>query len=228
MLARRIALLGIVVVAAAATLAVSAPIASAHNGEDHGDEASATTPADALPPKVTTDPKSATGGGGNVGDPAPGAQPAAPGAAVELPKVDDDAAVADAAGADVAAQAVDAGIAAPVEAVSVPSVAKPASRPIVDGGGTGPTAAGAGAPAPGGELPFTGLGETLLLVVLAGMFVPLGVLAWSFARHGDARILRRHLAMPRFEWASGGAAASGLAGTGAPAREHASRFQWRS
>lgn len=155
------------------------------------------------------------------GAPAPGAQPAAPGNAA-VPAVDADAA---ADPADVAADAagvqpgdaieeievgVDEELAAPVEADSAPPR-------TVDGGGThrghathAPSNGGGGgaavAPAadpvtPSGTLPFTGLAENLLVVALAGMFVPIGVLLYCGARSGEERARRRLLAMPRFQWA---------------------------
>jgi len=60
----------------------------------------------------------------------------------------------------------------------------PAGSHFVDGGGE--------------DLPFTGI-EQQLLIVLAGMFAPIGVLLYCGARRGDRRIL---LSMPRFQWAS--------------------------
>lgn len=151
--------------------------------------------------------------------PAPGAQPAAPGNAA-VPAVDADA-VADPV--DVAADAagvqpgdaveeiqvgVDEELAAPVEADSAPPR-------TVDGGGThgghanhAPSNGGGAAVAPtadpvapSGTLPFTGLAESLLVVALAGMFVPIGVLLYCGARSGEQRARQRLLAMPRFQWA---------------------------
>lgn len=152
--------------------------------------------------------------------PAPGAQPAAP-ADAAVPTV---AANAAADPADVAADAagvqpgdaveevqveVDEELAPPVEAGSAPPR-------TVDGGGThrghgshAPSNGGGGAavaPAvepsrPSGTLPFTGLAENLLVVALAGMFVPIGVLLYCGARSGEQRARRQHLSMPRFQWA---------------------------
>ncbi|MCW2962468.1 MAG: hypothetical protein JWM90_2855, partial [Thermoleophilia bacterium] len=46
-------------------------------------------------------------------------------------------------------------------------------------------------------LPFTGAEDNILLLALAGLLVPMGVLLYSAARRGD---LRLRLAMPRFQW----------------------------
>lgn len=152
--------------------------------------------------------------------PAPGAQPAAP-AAAPVPAVAADAAAdpadvaADAAGVEpgdaveVLEVGVDEEVAAPVEAKTESEAAAPLT---VDGGGTheGHSNAGGGghavAPAadpvaPSGMLPFTGLAENLMVVALAGMFVPIGVLLYCGARSGERRARLRHLSMPRFQWA---------------------------
>jgi hypothetical protein len=38
------------------------------------------------------------------------------------------------------------------------------------------------------------------MIALAGMFAPIGVLLYCFARRSELRWIRRHLAAPRFEW----------------------------
>ncbi|MCB0877573.1 MAG: hypothetical protein KDC46_01130 [Thermoleophilia bacterium] len=184
--------------------------------------------------------------------PAPGAQPAAPGAAGALPQVDvaaanpADVAADAAAGLDpnAAVQEVEVTPAfgdvpanpaepaepavAPIEVDATPQpVAAPAPvTPVVDGGGTGGGAAVApptATAAPGGTLPFTGATQNLLLITLAGMFVPVGVLLYSAAQRGDLRRLRRHLEGPRFQWA----AASHVDPTGAlRPRQELAEFDW--
>lgn len=196
-------------VAAGAHAAPAAPPAAGAGGATQG-----------TPPVI--------GGGGdgavaNPNPPAAGAQPAAPGAAGELPQVvpgDAAANVAPDAAAPVEAIEVEANQVvapvdvAPVEGDAVPETARPKPAPIatVDGGGNGdaaPARGGGGTantPArayatPNGALPFTGLGQSLLLIVLAGVFVPGGVLLYCAARRGDLRLSRLHLALPRFQWA---------------------------
>lgn len=200
MLRRRSNVVFVVMCAALVAFALAA-------GPAHAEVATETE----LPPVVVEG-----GGGGAANAPAPGAQPAAPGAVGEFPQVDVGAAnpadvAADAAGVDPDAAVEEVEVAvddviAPVEVEATPQVVAPA---IVDGGGTDGAAAGAGAPdvagppaaTPTGNLPFTGLAETILLVSLAGMFVPIGVLLYCAARRGDLQALRRQLSMPRFQWA---------------------------
>lgn len=213
MLERRTSVFILATVAAACAILATAPLSGAV-------EAGAT-----MPPVV-----GGGGGGGNVGGappandpnaPAPGAQPAAPAAVGELPQVD----VAAANPADVAADAaavpieevpVGGDIADPAAVDPVPVVANPSPAPVavdatpspvVDGGGTdgagggGANVAGPPLATPAGALPFTGLAENLLIISIAGMLVPIGVLLYCAARRGDLRILHRQLAMPRFQWA---------------------------
>jgi hypothetical protein len=218
MLERRI---GCGLVALFATLAIAAPAAHAHQNHDHAPPAGGGAGAGGEMPPVV-------GGGGAVANPpandpnapAAGAQPAAPGAVGELPQVDvgaaDPADVAVDAGIDpnAAVEDVEVGdedLVVPIEANAAPPAAVPSPSPLtVDGGGTGGAgAAGAGAAnfagpplaAPSGALPFTGIEESIMLVALAGMLVPIGVLLYCGARRGDLRMLQRHLAMPRFQWA---------------------------
>jgi hypothetical protein len=165
-----------------------------------------------LPPVVVM----GGGGGGaaNPNPPAPGAQPAAPGAVGALPQVDpgaaDPADVAADAGVDPAdaVEEIEVGGNDVIVPVEVDARPKPAPAPVlVDGGGTGggapatPDTAGPPLATPTGTLPFTGIGETILLIALAGMLVPIGVLLYCAARRGDLNLLRRQLAMPRFQWA---------------------------
>ena len=193
--------------------------------------------ADALPPVVV-------GGGGGAAvapaAPAAGAQPAAPGAVGELPQVDvaganpvDVAADAAAIAPDAAMQDVEVGadeVVAPIEldvtpVVSTPKPAAGAPPVVVDGGGTGGGATVAPAPAatPTGTLPFTGAAENLLLMLLAAMLVPIGVLLYSAARGGELRARRRLLSMPRFQWAA--AAHQDPSGALQPRRE-LQQFGW--
>ncbi len=96
--------------------------------------------------------------------------------------------------------------------VDLGSISEPATTSVPKtasgGGGMDVTDAGANVipdDAPvvtgGGELPFTGIEETVLLVALAGMLVPIGVLLYCGARRGDRNLYLRQLAMPRFQWA---------------------------
>ncbi len=206
-------------------------------------------------PPVVVDGGGAAAPGGPVDDPnapAPGAQPAAPGAVGELPQVDVEAAnpadvAADAAGIDADPQveevAADAGeVVAPiaaiedgvgiepveVEATPAPVAGPAAPMPTVDGGGTdgadagGALAAPVAAYQPAGALPFTGATENLLLALLAGVLVPIGVLLYSAARHGDLRRRRRVLSMPRFQWA----ATSRFDGDALRPRQELDSFDW--
>jgi hypothetical protein len=194
---------GVTLALAAAALAHPAS-ALAHEGEDHG--AAGTTPPVAAAVEAT---------------PAPGAQPAAPAnlatpanagvsadeaAANGLGTARDDAAVTPAVDTAHAAHAGHSNTAAATSAVAAPV-------PVASGGGTSgdstndatsfdATGAGAAAPAatPAGELPFTGPGDTILVIALAGMFAPIGVLLWCIARRSELRWLRRHLSAPRFQW----------------------------
>ena len=180
------------IIALAALL--SLPGAAVAHGDEQHDHAAAAGGA-VMPPAV-------------AGDPAPGAQPAAP-------------AAAPAAEADVTAPAAAASTTAAVGEVST-STPKPAAARVASGGGsheghdtatpqpaetiaTGGGDAGATTPAapaatPTGELPFTGVEDNILLISLAGMLVPIGVLLWCAARRGDLARLRRHLAGPRYQW----------------------------
>ena len=121
------------------------------------------------------------------------------------------------------------GVPIEVEATPDPVAAVVTPMPTVDGGGTDGAAAGGANAAPvaayqpSGTLPFTGATQNLLLAVLAGMFVPIGVLLYSAARHGDLRSRRRRLAMPRFQWAS----SSHVDGSGAlRPRQELHSFDW--
>jgi hypothetical protein len=225
MLQRRTIRGSVIVMLACAVALAAAGSAAAHEGEVHPAPAAGAGTQGALPPVV------GGGGGAaapaaNPNAPAAGAQPAAPGAVGELPQVDP----ADANPVDVAADAgaaPDAGAAveeieiaagqvvepvddgAPIEANAVPKVASPAApKPVmtVDGGGTdgaggGATAAPVAYATPPGALPFTGLGQTLLLILIAGVLVPGGVLLYCAARRGDLHLSRLHLSVPRFQWA---------------------------
>jgi hypothetical protein len=220
MLVRR-ATFGLVVMVACVALATAAPGAFAHGAEAHGNHSPTPTPAagagagaqGAMPPVV------GGGGGGaqgaaptaptapaaaaNPNAPAAGAQPAAPTSPqnpVVAPIV---------AGADEVIEPVDDGARAnaddtPAESTATPdtsmvdSVATPV-RTVDGGGGDAANIAPEADPAaPSGELPFTGVAENILLISLAGMLAPIGVLLWCAARRGDRR---RLLAMPRFQWA---------------------------
>lgn len=225
MLQRRTIRGSVILMLACAAALAAASVASAHNGEvpAAGPVAAAGAGTQgAMPPVVG-------GGGAAVADPNPpaaGAQPAAPGAVGELPQVNPgdanpadvaaDAGAAPDAGAAVEEIEVGAGqvvvpakAAAPIEGSAVPEVAQPKPAPVatVNGGGTdGAAGGGAVTPprayaTPTGALPFTGMGQTLLLILLAGVFVPGGVLLYSAARRGELRLSRLHLAMPRFQWA---------------------------
>ena len=135
-----------------------------------------------LPPVVV-------GGGGGAPPandpdaPAPGAQPAAPAAAGELPQVDVAAADPVDVAADAAIPQIEVAadeVVAPIEVEATPQVAVPmptpkAPAPVVDGGGTSPGATtapeGTSPYRGGGELPFTGATENLLLALLAAILV---------------------------------------------------------
>lgn len=153
-------------------------------------------------------------GGGPGSTPAPGAQPAAPQNNTALPPA------VGAVDASVKVQPTVAPAAQPkvdLGAISEPATTAATTVPAkVDitasggGGHGGAHAADAGASAVptalpvvtgGGDLPFTGIEETILLISLAGMLVPIGVLLYCGARRGDERRFRRHLAMPRYQWA---------------------------
>lgn len=158
-----------------------------------GDEVHPTTGGGELPAVAETTPVA-----GLDTTPAPGAQPAAPGAmpaAVATPAVETP--VHDPAERSTP---IDDAPAAAEPIAAVPDTV-PAPIPMANGGGTdgidvAPTTASAN-PTGSGELPFTGTMETILLILLAGMFVPIGVLLYCWAKRGD-RIL--HLAAPRFQW----------------------------
>ncbi|MCW2960729.1 MAG: hypothetical protein JWM90_1116 [Thermoleophilia bacterium] len=81
-----------------------------------------------------------------------------------------------------------------------PAAAPAVIAPTSGGGGVSSVPTSAAAPttaSPTGELPFTGTEDNILLLALAGMLVPMGVLLYSAARRGD---LRLRLAAPRFQW----------------------------
>ncbi len=159
-------------------------------------------PTNALPPVVN-------GGVGNAGA---AAQPAVAGAgnAAKPVKVVEAAAPAPQV-ADTSGSTTTTTTATPkldLETISEP-VTAPAPKTVSGGGGgldvtdAGSTAVPAGAPVVtgGGNLPFTGIEETILLIALAGMFVPIGVLLYCGARRGDRMRYLRQLSAPRFQWA---------------------------
>lgn len=205
--------IGVAATMLALALGVSAPVASAHDGETHD------VPVPANPETTVTG-----GGGAAVTTPAPGAQPTPP-SGTTTPTTSPTPATGGSGTAATTPKPVTTTTPASAPVPVAPST-KPAAgatskasgsgsggasthtghasaTKTVDGGGTSgamppATAAGAGAATPDGELPFTGAAETMLAVLLAGMLVPIGVLLYCGARHGDRRL---HLAMPRFSWA---------------------------
>jgi hypothetical protein len=205
-----------------AALFLTTASAFAHEGEDHGAAVQPVAPA-AIP---TVD-EGVTGGGAVGGTPANGAQPAAPtdtlppvvagsvnnaGAAavkvVEPVKVVTPAKPVAGAGTSGAVDSSAASTTTPK--VDLESISEPVttSVPKTASGGGGVMDNGASAvpdSAPvvtgGGELPFTGIEETVLLIALAGMLVPIGVLLYCGARRGDRTMYLRELAKPRFQWA---------------------------
>ncbi len=200
-------------VAACATLLAAASTASAHGTENHdAPPAAGTTGGGANPGAIPTVDEPVTGGGAET--PAAGAQPAAPG---DLPPAvggaggnttnTTDVVQPVATGTGTSSASTEPATTSMIESVSEPAISKPQTATggggfedgVIEGGGAAvpdaPVATGAG------DLPFTGIEETILLVALSGMLVPIGVLLYSFARHGEVRWLRRHLAAPRFQWA---------------------------
>jgi hypothetical protein len=193
---------GVTLALAAASLMHPAG-ALAHEGEDHAAAGGGELPPVVAAPAVET--------------PAPGAQPAAP-ANIAAPAAQDTAAADEAAANGIRNDAAPVAAAHPTthanhaahettHADHPAAAPQPAVQPVADGGGTADDDAAsfdatppAVTPAAGGELPFTGPGDTILIIALAGMFAPIGVLLYCAARRGELRWLRRHLAMPRFEW----------------------------
>lgn len=162
---------------------VTAPVASADAGHDHAAPAVGEVPA---------------------AEPAIAAQPAAPApapAAAPAPTPRPAPAPAPARAAAPAAAPAAGGHGGPGHS-HAPSAARPAATGNAGGSGdAAPAATPIAQPAMAnkrGELPFTGPGDNILLIILAGMFVPIGVLLYCAARRGD---LRLHLARPRFQWA---------------------------
>jgi hypothetical protein len=182
--------------------APAAPAAAAAGAAGGGGAVNPAAGAAAPAAAAATPAANAGGAAANPNAPAAGAQPAAPTSPqnpVVAPIV---------AGDDEVIEPVDDGARAdaddtPIESTATPDTSKVDSiaTPVmtVDGGGGNANVAPAADPAtPSGALPFTGVEENILLISLAGMLAPIGVLLWCAARRGDRR---RHLAMPRFQWA---------------------------
>lgn len=183
-----------------------APVAAAHGDEAHTHPVAGG--GGAMPPAAAAG-EGAPAAAPAEGAPAAGAQPAAP-------QAEPATGAANAAGVGMVETTTPRPAAAAAVAPATDRAATtPAVAPVASGGGSHeghadpmPVAAGGGdattpaapAPTPSGELPFTGVEEHLLLISLAGMLVPIGVLLYCAARRGDLRRLREHLARPRFEW----------------------------
>lgn len=177
------------------TLALAVPVAHAHDGEAghaHPDPAPGAQPA--APAEIPAVPGAAAPAAVEVDPVTPGGVAPAVGAGRA-----DEAAADEVVVEEPAAAALDvAAVATPVE----PRTPAPApARTTVDGGGTAVDVPSAPLVRGSGELPFTGAIENTLLILLAGMIVPIGVLLWCAAHRGERTRLQRSLSMPRFQWA---------------------------
>lgn len=164
-------------------------------------------PTNTLPPVVNggVGNTGATGTTGNATNPVNAASPAAATKPVDVTKV---APAPSAAGAGTSGSATTTA----TPKVDLESISEPVTTTVpktASGGGggdvidAGARAVPAGAPVVtgSGNLPFTGIEETILLIALSGMLVPIGVLLYCGARRGDRTQYLRQLAMPRFQWA---------------------------
>lgn len=192
---------GVVLFAALALALVAPAAAAAHAGDEHAAHAHGEAAAGG-PPAAGGQPAEPAAMPPAAGSPQPGVAPDAPGPHAghaghvgNTTDVGTGSATAGGGGGGGGEHAGPVGeVAEPVRNEPPASAEMPPRVAAVSGGG-GPAAATA---RPTGELPFTGVEENLLLISLAGMLVPIGVLLYCAARRGD---LRLQLAMPRFHWA---------------------------
>lgn len=141
--------------------------------------------------------------------PAVGAQPAAPHGDLTVPDVEEVGNVNEqdvAVDADPGVEIVTPEESSPVRGESIPVI----SAPVRDasGGGAGDRVVSSEASIAGsnpvrgsGALPFTGFTQNLLLIYLAFMLLPLGVLFYCSAQRGDRTRQMRSLSVARFQWA---------------------------